>query len=82
MPVWFTAEFRLGHSKIIGYRDRPIRDVAAMNDELAGRWNYPVVDTDTVWVLGGPTAEPSPRAASERRRGHRWPSAVCALGQG
>jgi len=52
MTVWFTADLHLGHANIISYCNRPFPDVAAMNDELMGRWNDVVAPTDTVWVLG------------------------------
>jgi len=52
MTVWFTADLHLGHANILSYCNRPFPDVAAMNDELIGRWNDIVAPTDTVWVLG------------------------------
>jgi len=73
MTAWFTADLHLGHSNIIGYCNRPFRDVAAMNDELIGRWNDTVADADTVWVLGDVALGPIEQtlALVDRLAGHK-----------
>jgi len=73
MTVWFTADLHLGHSNIIKYCGRPFGDVATMNDELIGRWNDTVADTDTVWVLGDVALGPIDQtlALVDRLAGHK-----------
>lgn len=49
---WFTSDLHFGHQRIIELCNRPFRDVADMNDQLVGRWNDVVEDTDSVYILG------------------------------
>jgi calcineurin-like phosphoesterase family protein len=52
MTVWFSSDLHFGHANIIGYSDRPFRDVGAMNRAMIERWNAVVAPYDTVWMLG------------------------------
>src|SRR4051812_27561867 len=52
MTTWFTSDLHFGHRNIIGYCDRPFRDVDAMDAALVERWNEVVAPDDIVWVLG------------------------------
>jgi calcineurin-like phosphoesterase family protein len=52
MTVWFSSDLHFGHANIIGYSQRPFRDVGAMDRALIERWNAVVEPSDTVWVLG------------------------------
>lgn len=50
--MWFTSDTHFGHANIIGYSQRPYRDVAQMNDELVDAWNDRVRPDDEIWHLG------------------------------
>lgn len=50
--IWFTSDLHLNHENIIGYCNRPFRDVYHMNESLIENWNMCVDPDDTVWVLG------------------------------
>ena len=52
MSRWWTSDQHFGHENIIGYCQRPFRDVDAMNKALVNRWNDVVADDDEVWMLG------------------------------
>lgn len=49
---FFTSDLHLGHANIIGYCDRPFRDVDHMNRELITNWNYMVGFRDDVYIVG------------------------------
>lgn len=50
--VWFTADWHLGHERIIELCDRPFESVAQMNDELIDNHNALVDQNDVVWMVG------------------------------
>jgi len=52
MTVWFSADFHIGHSKIIEYSSRSFKDVEEMNSEIIRRHNAVVKPEDTVYNLG------------------------------
>ena len=52
MTIWFSADFHLGHSRIIEFCKRPFKDVDEMNEEIIRRWNSCVNDSDTGYILG------------------------------
>lgn len=52
MSLYLTADTHFGHANIIGYCDRPFRDLAAMDAALVDSWNDTVRPTDEVWHLG------------------------------
>jgi calcineurin-like phosphoesterase family protein len=49
---WITSDQHFYHNKIIGYCDRPFKDVNEMNYEMLARWNNIVSVKDTVYHLG------------------------------
>lgn len=50
--TWFTADWHLGHARIIELCRRPFRDLGHMHDEMVERHNRRVAPGDTVYVLG------------------------------
>lgn len=52
MTTYFTSDTHFNHANIIGYCNRPFRDVGHMNRELVARWNDVVKPEDEVWHLG------------------------------
>ena len=50
--VWFTADWHLGHQRIIELCDRPFDSVEQMNEELIDNHNALVGQDDVVWMLG------------------------------
>lgn len=53
MPnVWFTADHHWGHSNIIGYCNRPFRDLPHMESTIMRRHNERVAIGDTVFHVG------------------------------
>jgi calcineurin-like phosphoesterase family protein len=49
---WFTADWHLGHQRIIELSHRPFRDLDDMHRQLIERHNDVVRPNDTVWVIG------------------------------
>ena len=52
MQRWFTADWHLGHARIIELAQRPFADVEQMNLELIARFNESVPDGARIWHLG------------------------------
>ncbi len=52
MKVLFTSDNHFGHHNIIGYCNRPFKDVAEMNAVMIERWNATVSPEDVVYHLG------------------------------
>lgn len=52
MTIWFTSDTHFDHKNIIGYCDRPFRDLDAMNRALIVNWNAVVNPDDLVYHLG------------------------------
>lgn len=50
--VFVTSDLHFGHKNIIGYENRPFKDVEEMDSKLIENWNNRVTDEDTVYVLG------------------------------
>jgi calcineurin-like phosphoesterase family protein len=50
--IWFSADYHFDHSKIIGYCNRPFKNVLQMNEAIIKRHNQVVNKTDTVFVIG------------------------------
>lgn len=52
MTTWFSADFHIGHSRIIEYSQRPFKDVEEMNSEIIIRHNAVIKPEDIVYNLG------------------------------
>lgn len=50
--VFFSSDHHFGHSKIIGYCERPFTDCTEMDNKLIENWRNTVKDMDTVYYLG------------------------------
>jgi calcineurin-like phosphoesterase family protein len=50
--IYFTSDTHFWHKAVIGYCNRPAKDVQEMNDLLIQRWNERVKDQDEVYFLG------------------------------
>jgi len=50
--TFFTADTHFGHKNILGYTNRPFKDIDEMNEILIQRWNYRISPQDTVYHLG------------------------------
>jgi calcineurin-like phosphoesterase family protein len=50
--IFFTSDLHLGHSNIIGYTNRPFKDINHMNEEIIKRWNKKVGVDDLVYHVG------------------------------
>lgn len=50
--IYVTSDLHIGHEAIIGYCNRPFKDVDDMTEGLVARWNETVGPKDHVWVLG------------------------------
>lgn len=77
MSAFFTSDNHFSHTAIVGYCERPFRDVEEMNEEMVRRWNEVVRPTDHVYHLGdfalGPSGTAAPLAGAPER-GHRAPA--------
>ena len=49
---FYIADWHYGHSNILGFDNRPFKNVDAMNEELIRRWNSVVSPEDIVYSLG------------------------------
>jgi calcineurin-like phosphoesterase family protein len=49
---WFCSDYHFGHAAIIGYCDRPFRNVKSMDRFLLFQWNCYIGPKDTVYFLG------------------------------
>jgi calcineurin-like phosphoesterase family protein len=52
MQYYLTADFHLGHFRIIEYTHRPFKTVERMDEVLIHNWNTKVKPADTVFFLG------------------------------
>ena len=52
MNTLYTSDSHYFHSNILGYCDRPFKDVLEMNRTIVERWNSVVSPEDTVYHLG------------------------------
>lgn len=50
--VFFTSDTHFGHDNIIGFCNRPFKNVQEMDEELIRRWNEKVGPDDYVFHLG------------------------------
>lgn len=49
---WFTADWHLGHQRIIELSNRPFTTVDQMNEAIVANHNELVGENDTLWILG------------------------------
>jgi calcineurin-like phosphoesterase family protein len=52
MNTFFTADTHFNHSNIIGYCDRPFKNINKMDEEIINKWNRKVSREDIVHHLG------------------------------
>lgn len=52
MNTWFSSDTHLGHSRIIGYCQRPFKSLEEMDLTIIRRWNERVKKDDLVYFLG------------------------------
>lgn len=52
MKYFFTSDEHLGHSRILGYCNRPFKDVYEMDAEIIRRFNSVVTPDDVTYHLG------------------------------
>jgi len=73
MTTFYTSDQHFNHDNIIGYVNRPFRDIQHMNEELIRRYNEVVRDEDTVMFLGDIFFKDKAwaEAAMRRLRGHK-----------
>ena len=50
--LWFTSDHHFNHDNVIGYSQRPFRDIEHMNAELVERYNAVVKPEDEVYFVG------------------------------
>ena len=50
--IYFTSDLHLGHDNVLGFCDRPFKNVKEMNEALLENWNKRVKKDDTIYVLG------------------------------
>ena len=51
MRFW-TSDTHFGHANVMGYCNRPFKDVWHMNEVLKAKWNESVGTSDEVWFVG------------------------------
>ena len=49
---FYISDLHIDHANILGFDNRPFKDVEEMNNELIHRWNDVVSDGDLVYILG------------------------------
>ena len=49
---FYISDLHIDHANILGFDNRPFKDVNEMNSELIRRWNDVVSDGDLVYILG------------------------------
>ena len=52
MINFFTSDLHFGHANVIGYSNRPFKNVEEMNETLIRNWNNRVKPEDTVFHAG------------------------------
>lgn len=56
--TWFIGDMHFFHHNIIGYEDRPFKDIYEMNKTIIDNWNSVVKKNDRVFVLGDVALKP------------------------
>ena len=52
MKTYLTADLHFGHANIIGFCDRPFKDIIEMEEALIDNWNSVVRSSDLIYNLG------------------------------
>jgi len=52
MNYYFTSDHHFNHTKVIGYNNRPFKNLKDMHKKLITNWNSVVSNKDTVFVIG------------------------------
>jgi calcineurin-like phosphoesterase family protein len=52
MSVWFSADFHLGHLKVLEYSHRPFSSIDEMDEAIISNTNKVVKPGDTLFILG------------------------------
>jgi len=52
MATYFTADMHFEHDAIIGFCERPFKDISEMNHVLIDNWNSRVGNDDHVYIVG------------------------------
>lgn len=55
MTLWFISDTHFFHHNIIGYQNRPFKNVSEMNEFMVARWNECVKPEDHIYHLGDVT---------------------------
>jgi calcineurin-like phosphoesterase family protein len=50
--LWFTSDLHFGHGPVLGFCDRPFKDLKHMENQLVYRINNHVKPTDTLVIVG------------------------------
>lgn len=50
--IYFTSDIHFGHRNILGFQNRPFKNIDEMNTEIIKRFNQKVTDNDDVYILG------------------------------
>ena len=50
--IWFTSDYHMGHSNIIGLCERPFADIVEMERQIIARHNELIAPDDIVYDLG------------------------------
>lgn len=48
----YISDWHYGHKNVLGFDNRPFKDIDEMNEALVTRWNEAVSNEDIVYVLG------------------------------
>lgn len=49
---FYISDWHYGHANVLGFDNRPFKDVEEMNNELIRRWNSVVSNGDLVYIMG------------------------------
>ena len=50
--IFLTSDIHFGHKNVIGFCNRPFRDVDHMNEKLIKNWNEVIGIDDVVYIIG------------------------------
>ena len=71
--IFFTADTHFDHANIIRLCNRPYESIEQMNEDMIGKWNRKVTNSDTVYILGDMFfRSKDPEAILGRLRGKKY----------